>query len=149
MELRKKRVDEELIWLFARDAKSIDERLEWVEKIANENLRLTKYGPFFEQFDAFAFEGEGEELKELADSWNAEHEGIVQKHMEEIRPELEIHEEFLRRKKEKDAAERAARRAARKAEDAEVREIKENAKKNAAAIRKTERMFERYYDGRQ
>lgn len=149
MALLEKKVEKQHYKLFERDIDSLERRLEYIEIITKENIHLSEYEPFFNTFgDLFDFCGDEGELAEMARSWNAEHTEEVKKHMEEIRPELERHNEFIKRKKEEKKQKTIAMRKRIRDENDYVKEIKRNKKKNDSETRKIERSFERYYDGR-
>lgn len=145
-ELKHKKV-ERIHWkLFERDIKSLYRRLETIERITKEDLHLTEYEPFFNTFDDFyGFDGEYEELAQMAKKWNEEHKDEVLAHLENVKPEIERHNAYIQRNVEARKKERLEMRAKRKAENDEVKAIKQNAEKDKKRMKKIERSFEKYY----
>ena len=134
--------------VFEEDVKAIDRRVETIKRITKEDIHLTMYEPFFNSLGDEIYEIEDyKEIPEMANKWNEEHKDIIEKHMMEIQPELERHNEFIRRKTEAIKESKRENKARKKAEDEYVKEIKANEKRNKAEYKKLERSFERYYEG--
>jgi len=148
--LKRNKVCKEHYAIFERDVKMLYRRLDTIERITKEDLHLTEFEPFFNNVigDLDAFDGEYDELAQMAREWNAEHQEEIAKHMEEIKPELERHNAFIEKNAEARKRERLERRAERKAENEYVKEIKENEKRHKAEYKKLERSFQRYYEGK-
>ena len=146
-ELRHKKVDKEHYKAFDRDVKSIERRLETINRIIKEDIHLTEYEPFFEaevvDYDFTDFK----DIPKIAKDWNERHKDLVEKHLNEIKPELERHEKYIQQVAEKRKAEKEYIKQKKKAEDEYVKEIKNNAARNKAEYKKLERSFQRYYEG--
>ena len=148
--LEENEVLKEHMHFFEDDLKTLRSRMHRIELIANENIYLTKYWPFWQEFkNQNDFENTPfDDFSELANKWNEQHKEEVEAHMEAVAPEIERHQNFVKGKAQKIKEEKQATKEARKKENAEIREMKENAKKHRAEYRKVERSFERYYQGR-
>ena len=146
-ELNKKRVEQEHIAIFQKTVNRIERRLETIERITREDIHLTKYEPFFmaEIYGKDMKEIDFEDLKEMTDAWNEAHKDVVQKHMDDIQPELERYEAFKARKRNSIKAEKDAKQQKKKDETAYIKELRENAKKHKAEQRRLDKSFEVYY----
>lgn len=146
-ELNKKRVEQEHIAIFQKTVNRIERRLKTIERITREDIHLTKYEPFFmaEIYGKDMKEIDFEDLKEMADAWNEAYKDVVQKHMDDIQPELERYEAFKDRKRKSIKAEKDAKRQKKKDETAYIKELRENAKKHKAEQRRLDKSFEVYY----
>ena len=146
-ELNHKRVEPEHAKVFDKNVKQLEKRLVTIDRITKEDIRLTKYHPFFvaEIYDKDLSDIDFESLKPMADKWNEEHPEEVEKHMAEIQPELDRYEKFKERKRNAIKAEKEARKAKKKAENAYVNELKKNRQKHIAEQKRIDRSFETYY----
>lgn len=147
MALNDKKVEGEHFKVFTKDVESIEKRLKQIERITKEDVHLSEWEPFFLS-DEYDEDMDYDEFYEVAKAWNESHKEIVKEHMKEIQPEIDRHNEFLRRKAEKIRAEKEAEKKAKKEQKAYEDEIINNRRKNRQEYRKIERSFERYYEGR-
>lgn len=156
-DLKKYGVSKEDEAAFDREIKRIRNRVEYVYPIIKENVRLTKYYPYFVErgFDrlldyslyrsAIDLDKEQERLFEDVQSWCSSHVEEVAAYEDSIRPEIEMLAERKRQILEKEKAEKKAIRDAKKAEDAEIKWMRDNKKAEQAREKRIERSFERYY----
>jgi hypothetical protein len=146
-ELNHKRVEPEHAKVFDKNVKQLEKRLVTIDRITKEDIRLTKYHPFFvaEIYGKDLGDFDFESLKPMADKWNEEHPAEVEKHMAEIQPELERYEKFKERKRNSIKAEKEERKAKKKAETAYVNELKKNRQKHIAEQKRLDKSFETYY----
>lgn len=147
-ELGVKKVEPEHVKLFKKDIAMIENRLERIDLITKENIHLSEFEPFFEHLGDAIDDMDYKELADKARAWNEEHKDIVAKHMEEIKPELDRHAEWIKRKQEARKAEKEAEKQRKKEENAYIKEMRDNHKKHRQEYKRIERTFERYYDGR-
>lgn len=145
--LKEKRVETEHIKVFDDTVKTIEKRLETIERITREDIHLSKYEPFFkaEIYDKDLQDIDFEELKPMADKWCEEHQKEVDAHLKAIQPEIDRYEKFKTRKHEAREAEKKEKREKKKAETAYLREIRENRKKNRKAQERMDRSFSYLY----
>lgn len=149
--------------IFRRDIRSLKDRIKHVNKIIKINIRLSELYPYFENngyeilenptlvMDSWdnetqTFKDAGrKEIISAIKKWNEQHSDIINKHMEEIRPELEAAQ---RRKEEIAAFSKAEKKRVKddqKAENAEYKEIKKNEEEYRKRMKKVNREFESYY----
>ena len=134
--------------VFEEDIKAIDRRVETIKRITKEDIHLTIYEPFLDSLgDNIYLIEDYKSIPAMAEEWNEQHKDIVAMHMDEIKPELERHNEFIRKKSESIKEFKRDLKARKKAEDDYVNDIKENIKKNKSEYKKLERSFQRYYEG--
>lgn len=144
-------------YVFDRDINRILTRVKHISFIAEENLSLTPYYPYFEQvgFDRMLEIGKGGSFYEndnlLLDvlipemeAWNAEHAKEVANHMKQVEPSITKREAFLAKKKASEQAEKETAKLIKKAEQEEINLIKENARKDAIRQRKLKRELDKY-----
>ena len=162
VDLNRYEVDEKYDKAFKRFITALFNRSNFIYRIVQENLKLTRYWLYFETigFDSLMeFERQYRDdnwtvfdrLIPEMDSWMKEHEADIDEYMEKIRPEIERRENFLAKKKADRKAENEARRKAKKAERDEIKMLKEQQRKNDIAKRRWEKEFEttmRRLDGR-
>lgn len=122
------------------------ERIRYVQKITNENIRLSEFGPFFDIYNDWT--EDPDTIAEKAKKWNAEHGEIVRDYMEQIKDERAAIFAAKQRRHEQSKAERNAEKQKKKEEDAYIKEMINNKKKNDAEYKKMERSFQKYYNGR-
>lgn len=165
-DLKKYQVEPVYEAMFHRDVTLLHNRIEHIDRIVKEDIKLTEYQPFFEYafdwsvFDEVHVPTSIEEVKEnddkgwytsidylcdLANEWNEKHPEVVAKHMESIREELETIDAAKAIRKEKDNAEKQALKEKRKAENAEIRQRKKYEEKRRSRKRRIDRSFERYF----
>ena len=165
-DLKKYQVEPKYERMFEQDAKLLRGRLEHIDRIIKEDLRLTDYGAFFaEAFDWSILDDmkipetweevneqkdKGmttviDELADIADEWNAHHTDEVARHSESIRAELEALEAHKAKLKAQREAEKLATKAKKRAEKADADEILRNRKRYRARQRRIDKSFERYY----
>lgn len=153
VDLNRYEVDEKYDKAFKRFITALFNRSNYIYRIVQENLKLTRYWPYFEAigFDSLLeFERQYRDdnwtvfdrLIPEMDSWMEEHEADIDEYMEKIRPEIERRENFLEKKKADKKAENEARRKAQKAERDEIKMLKEQQRKNDIAKRKWEKEFD-------
>lgn len=153
VDLNRYEVDEKYDKAFKRLITALFNRSNHIYRIVQENLKLTRYWPYFEAigFDSLMeFERQYRDddstvfdrLIPEMDSWMEEHEADIDEYMEQIRPEIERRENFIAKKKADKKAENEARRKAQKAERDEIKMLKEQQRKNDIAKRKWEKEFE-------
>lgn len=153
VDLNRYEVDEKYDKAFKRFITALFNRSNYIYRIVQENLKLTRYWLYFEAigFDSLMeFERQYRDdnstvfdrLIPEMDSWMKEHEADIDEYMEKIRPEIERRESFLAKKKADRKAENEARRKAKKAERDEIKMLKEQQRKNDIAKRKWEKEFE-------
>lgn len=157
--LKEKEVTSKYVPGFEREIKQIRERIERCKILAFDNLRLTPYYPFFEQYGyeevyklvtIYNKDERCEAQKVLADkcfAWTEAHSDEVQAHMASVQEEIRIKEAHrakvisdIKAEKEKAKKEEAERKAMEKERIA-------NHNKHIAEYRKLERSFNRYYEG--
>lgn len=141
---------------FERDIKQATSRSDYIYKIIQENLRLSKYWPFFNEhgFDVLLDfsthkAGEGQPcdldlflLPEI-EAWNKEHASEIEAHMEEIRPELERKERFIAKRNEAEKAEKDAKRAAKQKERELQKALKAKEEQRLRDKKREDREFDR------
>lgn len=149
--------------IFRKNIKDIQKRIVHVNKIIKINIRLSELYPYFENngyeilenptlvMDSWdnetqMFKDAGrKEIISTIKKWNEQHPDIINKHMKEIRPELEAAQ---RRKEEIAAFSKAEKKRIKdtqKAENAEYKEIKKNEEEYRKRMKKVNREFESYY----
>lgn len=150
-ELKEYRLENKWISMFDREIENIRKRVEFVRKICKENIRLSKYHPFFEEFgyDTLLMFTRDERLYEeqtvLAESiqkWEVDNQEKIDAHLKSIEKELEIRDSNRRLVRAALDREKAEVKAAKKAEDDEIKEMNKNAKEYAKRQRKIEKSFE-------
>jgi len=139
--VKRRQITSEYVHAFELDCKKMRERLTRNRKLAYENLRLTKYWPFFELrgpehlFDSIVIFNKEERVKaeqELFDEclkWTDEHPDEVAAHMTAVQEELDT----LKRHKEQEIAKSKAEREHRKAEEKKRKDFE---KERAANLHK-------------
>lgn len=138
---------------FERNFRSLRKRCDYVYAICKADLTLTKHWPYFsgvgfEKLLDFDIRYTGKDTSVLdwlipdMEQWEVEHTDEINAHLESIRPELEAKAKHQEEVKAKEKAEKEAIKAKKRAENAEVREIRENARKEAVRKRKIERELE-------
>jgi hypothetical protein len=147
--LDQKKLDNEFIKMFQKNADAIHRRLDTINRITKEDIHLTEYEPFFEseEFAQINDEVDFREVGNMAREWNKTHREIVEAHIQAIKPELDRHNKFLEEKKAKIKAEKEARKQAKKEQAEYEKEIIRNREKNRKEYKRLEREFERYYNG--
>lgn len=149
-DLRKYFVTRDYEPVFERNLKSFRTRCDYVYAICKADLQLTEHWPYFSEvgFEKLLdFEtrmaGRDESVLDVLipemEAWEASHQAEIEKHMESIRPELEARDRHKAEVRAKEKAEKEAARAKKKAENAEIREMKQNAKKEEQRRRKLDR----------
>ena len=141
---------------FERDIKKIFGRCDHIYRIVQENLKLTRYWPYF---DAVGFERlldfeqvYSDDKSSVLDvvlpemeAWMNEHEAEIDAYMEKIQPEIDRKKAFLAKKAAAKKAEKEAAKAAKKAEKEEEKQRvaydKERKKKTAKWDREYEKLF--------
>ena len=145
-ELDNKKVQPIHYKLFDKFIRDCFERIRYVQKIVNENIRLSEFGPFFDIYNDWT--EDPDTIAENAQKWNEEHPDIVSEYLERIKEEREAIFNAKRKRHEQSKAERNAEKQKKKEEDAYIKEMINNKKKNDAEYKKIERMFQKYYNGR-
>lgn len=149
-ELEKYTVDPKYDKAFERDIKSIFRRSDHIYLIIRENLRLTRYWPYFEpvgferllDFEQKYVDGPESVLDGILpdmERWMNEHEAEIDAYMVKIQPEIERKQAFLANKKAAAKAEKEATKAAKKAERDEIKMLQEQKRKDDIARRKWEK----------
>ena len=153
VDLNRYEVDEKYDKAFKRFITALFNRSNYIYRIIQENLKLTRYWLYFE---AIGFDSLMEFERQYRDdnstvfdriipemeAWMEEHKSDIDEYMEKIRPEIERRENFLAKKKADKKAENEARRKAQKAERDEIKMLKEQQRKNDIAKRKWEKEFD-------
>lgn len=130
---------------FDKNLEKIQRRIDHIYRITQENLRLTRYWPYFEavgfdrllNFPPVVYNENGGSMLDIImpelEQWMAEHEEEVDKHMEKVQPEIDRIKAF----REKKAAEIKANKEAEKAEKKRLKEEQKQRLKerNAEIIR--------------
>lgn len=160
--LKQYKVEKKHEAIFNRDIDRLYKRIEHINRIIKEDIRLTEYGAFFEAvgYDLLTVEklptiaeieevGRGKTildyLEQETTKWNAEHPNEVKAHLESIKPELDALARHKEEVKAKEKAERLAKREEKKALTREVNEIKKNKRAYEARQRRINRELDRYY----
>ena len=157
--LKEKEVTSKYVPGFERDIKKIRGRIERCKILAFDNLRLTPYYPFFEQYGCeevyklvsiYNKDERCEAQKVLADkcfAWTEAHPDEVQAHMTSVQEEIRIKEAH----RAKVVADTKAEKEKAKKEEAERKAMEKeriaNHNKHMAEYRKLEESFNRYYEG--
>lgn len=153
VDLNRYEVDKKYDKAFKQFIDGLFRRGDYIYRIVQENLKLTRYWLYFEAigFDSLMeFERQYRDddstvfdrLIPEMEAWMEEHESDIDEYMEKIRPEIERRENFLAKKKADKKAENEARRKAQKAERDEIKMLKKQQRKNDIAKRKWEKEFE-------
>ena len=149
-DLEKYTVDPKYDKAFERDIKSIFHRSDHIYLIIQENLKLTRYWPYFEavgferllDFEQKYMDGPESVLDVILpdmERWMNEHEAEIDAYMVKIQPEIERKQAFLANKKAAAKAEKEATKAAKKPERDEIKMLQEQKRKNDIARRKWEK----------
>ena len=154
--LEKYEVDPKYDKAFDRDIKGIFNRCDHIYRIVQENLKLTRYWPYFEavgferimDFEQRYSEGEESVLDVLLpeiDEWMESHKEEVDAYMQSIQPEIDRKKAFLAKKDADIKAEKEKAKEAKKAEKEEAKQRiayeKERKKKAAKWDREYEKLF--------
>lgn len=153
VDLNRYEVDKKYDKAFKQFIDGLFRRGDYIYRIVQENLKLTRYWLYFEAigFDSLMeFERQYRDddstvfdrLIPEMEAWMEEHESDIDEYMEKIRPEIERRENFLAKKKADKKAENEARRKAQKAERDEIKMLKKQQRKNDIAKRRWEKEFE-------
>lgn len=149
-DLKKYALDKKWEKVFKANCTRIRNRVDYMYRIIEENVRLTEYYPWYmavgkERVQDFQHKYRGGEkessdqlLEEIQD-WNAEHEDEVKAYVESIAEEKEAYEDLKQKRADERKARKEALRMIRKHETAEVREIKENKHKHEVEERRKNR----------
>lgn len=155
-ELEKYEVDPKYDKAFKRDIASILRRCEHIYLIVRENIKLTRYWPYFETvgFDRLLdftqkYSNDSSSVLDVIlpemHAWMKEHEVEIDAYMKKIQPEIDRKKAFLAKKDADAKAEKEAAKAAKKAEKEEAKQRaaydKERKKKEAKWDREYEKMF--------
>lgn len=136
--------------VFEKNLQSFRKRCDYVYAICKADLQLTEHWPYFSEvgFEKLLdFEtrmaGKDESVLDILipemEAWEAAHPDEIAAHMESIRPELEARDRHKAEVRAKEKAEKEAKRTAKRAENAEIREMKQNAKKEEQRRRKLDK----------
>lgn len=154
--LEKYEVDPKYDKAFERDIKGIFKRCDHIYRIVQENLKLTRYWPYFDNvgferlldFEQVYSEDESSVLDVVLpemEAWMNEHEAEIDAYMEKIQPEIDRKKAFLAKNAAAMKAEKEAAKAAMKAEKEEAKQRvaydKERKKKAAKWDREYEKLF--------
>lgn len=149
--------------MFRDDIKALRKRIAHINKIVRINLRLSDLYPYFEHngyeilddpvvlknsWDAEnkCFKDVGRtKIIESIKKWNEENPDIIEKHMEEIRPELEASNRRRKEIVDNAKAEKKMLKDEKRRENAEYKEMKKNEDEYKKHMRKVNREFETYY----
>lgn len=162
VDLNRYEVDKKYDKAFKQFIDGLFRRGDYIYRIVQENLKLTRYWLYFEAigFDSLMeFERQYRDddstvfdrLIPEMEAWMEEHKPEIDAYMERIKPEIERREKFLEKKKADAKAEKEARRKAKKAERDEIKMLKEQQRKNDIAKRRWEKEFKttmRHVDGK-
>lgn len=157
LELKEYKVTQEHDACFQNTLKSMRRRLQTIDLLIKENLYLTEWFPYFEEYgweNLKDFENNGEHCEQLEyllsdfDRWKKENSEKLQEHIEKMCKRKLVHEQHLQNIKDIKKQESKERREAKKIEDAEVKEIQKNNRKHIVRDKKMRRSFEKYYTGK-
>ena len=122
--------------MFKKTLKSLKKRIIWVTTITKENIRLTKYHPYFEavgyeRLIEYAWNKCGdpdlkweEELLEEIEEYNNEHQELIEEHLASVAKEIEIRDSARKKRAEATKAEKEMAKLAKKVERDEIKEMK-------------------------
>lgn len=135
---------------FDRDIAGIERRVQFVRKICMENIRLTEYYPFFitkgvevlSDFDTAFTEEKSTPLDGLIaqiNEWSAEHPEEIRRHMEKVKPEIEL----LQSRREAEKAAKKAEKNAQKAAKKQAREMEKQLEKERKEEKRRKEKWEK------
>lgn len=155
--LKDKLITKEWVEAFNSDYKMCVNRLKHINTIIKENLWLTEYYPFFEEYgfntftesenytDEIPFAEQLSEIKTKWESWKSVNADKIEAHLEKAKPDIERHNAAIERRVKARKEEKEQAKLEKQIERQEQREIKKDIKKREAEDRRLEREFARYY----
>ena len=158
------RLEDEWIKVFNRDVNSIDERARYVFKICIENIKLTKYYPYFEHagFDELKQyavdcikrkdDGDMSDISDFAnrfaqkiEDYNNSHAEEIEEYMKSIEPTLEMRRKEAERIEAEERAEKEQKKLENKKEREYIALIKKNQKEEEKRRKQIKKWDEYYY----
>lgn len=145
-ELKEFAVTPEYYKVFEDDIEGLRKRYQHVLAVCENNLRMTPHYPYFmekgiawleekgfdfainKDFEAHELKNILSRIRPMMDKWEAEHQEAVSAHMEAVREEIETHEAWKAREKQKAKDEKNREKAMKKAKAAEEKEAMANAR---------------------
>jgi len=151
--LLKYAVTSEWVPVFKRNIDALKKRCGYIGTIIKENIWLTEYYPYFDsrdfdillEFDKEFGDAELEYIVGDFEKFKEDHQDLIDKHMELVKPEIERHENFIKRRDEKQKEEKRYVREIERLEKAREKQIKKEVSKNDLKDKRMERSFEQYY----
>lgn len=156
-DLKKYSLDNDLVPMFRKNIKSLRHRVDHVFRICTEeNLRLTKYYPYFKEtgfdqlidFNLKYSDGPDSVLDVLIpkiEAWNAEHQDDIDKHMESVQHEIEVRDAHRQKIRDEIKAEKAKAAEERRKAREDLKDIKKFHKKEAVNDHAMERSYRHLY----